>query len=690
MPIVSFEDMREKKQVIIEQIIKLAEQVDILCDGLGLGIEGRVLIELKTKLENDNFKVLVIGQFKTGKSTFVNSMLGDKILPAYSTPCTAVITEVKYAEKERATLFFKNPLPDNISMDILDTVKQYMKKYEGKEIPPLEIDASQLVKYVAIPNKFTDNQEESIRELPYSKVELEYPIDICRDGIEIIDSPGLNENDVRTKVTEEYLNQADAILFVFKCPQVAGSSEMDYVEHQIKTRGHEDIFFVCNGINLVVPEEERPELIEFYQNKLKSQTALGKAGIYFVNALGALNAKRERDSEKLKDTGMIEFESALSEYLRSNKGRTKLLQVIEPSLGYIKALREQHIKSYISLLDRKVEDSQKRVEDAMPKLKAAEDRKNSVQEKIESAMEGLKERVKDAMDVQYGNIIANIPTVIDKMELDNYMTVNPFKQKEKKAALENEVISKLDSYVHSEMSAWIKLELNQLIEEFITKLQKDIDLDIDIFYENLDDFRYIASEVEKPKDISGFERVSATILGTIVGGPAYGALGASLGFGEIVKRSAITVGVGATAGAAIGVFTPIGIAAATITASAIVAEVVRTGAGILQITTGGKALTDKYKKQLKESFISKMKETREESCMNYADGIVADVKEKYRDVIKALDNEIKIEKDKITALEKDAHKTDADRLEKLETLKNVGSVLGEVENTLKNLAKEIE
>jgi len=107
MPIANFEDMRNKKYAIIDQFMKLAQQVDIL-NGLGLDIEGQVLIELKTKLEKDNFKVLVIGGFKNGKSTFINSMLGDAILPAYTTPCTAVINEVKYGEKKKATFFQKS------------------------------------------------------------------------------------------------------------------------------------------------------------------------------------------------------------------------------------------------------------------------------------------------------------------------------------------------------------------------------------------------------------------------------------------------------------------------------------------------------------------------------------------------------------------------------------------------------
>lgn len=224
MPITSYEDMKEKKRRIITSLKELAGIVDELNE-MGLSINGTALLDLKNKLDNDSFKVLVIGEFKNGKSTFINAMMGDKVLPVYSTPCTAVINEVIYGKEKRAVLYFKNPLPKEISPDITPSAMQHLKKYEGQEIPPIEIDVSKLEDYVAIPDPSKDPVD-SIKELPYSKVVLEYPIELCHDGIEIIDSPGLNENGTRTKVTEDYLNQADAILFVFRCPKIAGASEI--------------------------------------------------------------------------------------------------------------------------------------------------------------------------------------------------------------------------------------------------------------------------------------------------------------------------------------------------------------------------------------------------------------------------------------------------------------------------------
>lgn len=679
MPIISYEDMKEKKNETLRILSELSGIVEKLKD-MGMAVNASALYDLSRKLENDNFKVLVIGEFKNGKSTFINSLMGEKVLPAYSTPCTAVINEVIYGKEKRAMLYFKNPLPEEMDTDEIQTkAMQHIIKYKDKEIPPIELDVADLEDYVAIPDP-SKNQADAIHELPYSKVILEYPIELCHDGIELIDSPGLNENGTRTKVTEEYLSQADAILFVFRCPKIAGESEVDYITDQIHARGHNDIFFICNAINQI-PEEERDRLIRFGNRKLAPLTTLGETGIFYVDALGALKAKENRTD--LSQTGMPEFEAALSEYLRNNRGKAKLMQIITPCSSFIGTLQTQHIKGYITSLDQDIEAVEEKIRDAMPKLELAEKRKDLVEKKIDLAMDDLQKNIQELMDKQYGVIISKIPKAIDSMSIENYMTVNPFKQKSKKEALEKEVISKLEQFVQKEMGTWIKTDLKAEIESFIDQLEKELGEDIDIFYENLDEFRYQVSGVEKPKNISGFERVSATILGTIVGGPMYGALGASLGFGEIAKRSAITMGASFAAGAVLA-FTPVGIAA--ITTAATVALV---GAGILQLATGGRALTDKYKNQLKNSFIESLQETRKDGNNQYAENITKDVKQKFELVVEALENEIQIERSKVEALEKDRENSVAEREQKLSQMKELEKELGKLNESLVELEKSI-
>ena len=682
MPISSYEDMKEKKGKIVHSLIEVAEVVDELNE-IGLNINGSALLDLKKRVEDDDFKVLVIGEFKNGKSTFINSMMGSKVLPAYSTPCTAVINEVKYGEMESATLYFKNPLPDEISSDISIKAKQHIEKYAGKTIPPIELDVDELEEYVVIPDP-TKDQADSIQELPYDKAVLKYPIELCHDGITIIDSPGLNESGTRTKVTEEYLKQADAILFVFRCPKIAGESEMNYITDQIHARGYRDIFFICNAINQV-PDDEQDRLIKFGNKKLLPLTDLGEKGIFYVDALGALKARMKKDKSALADTGMVEFENALSEYLRENKGRAKLMQVIKPGIEYIDIkLRKEYIENYINALDRGVDECEEKIKAAMPNLDKARQRKRDIVSKIALSMRELEDDIRLSMDDEFDNVINRITKAVDDMKLENSMTVNPFKQKSKKEALEKEVVSNLEQFVQKEMAVWSRDKLKVLVDRHINTLEKEIGRNIDEFYDYLDEFRYVVSGVEKPKNISGLSRVSATILGTVVGGPVYGAVGASLGFGEIIKRSAITMGL-SFAGGAILALTPIGLAAITTAAT-----IALFGAGILQLATGGKDLTVKYKNKLKESFINSLKEDRERSCKDYANTVTNDVREKFKYIEQVLDGEIEQIIGYIAVLDRDKNDSKEDREVKVIKLKECEGKLLDIRNTLKNIGNSLD
>jgi predicted GTPase len=60
-----------------------------------------------TRLEYEQLRVLVMGKFSSGKSTFLNGLLGEVLLPAKATPTTAVIGEIRYAEKSEITLLPK-------------------------------------------------------------------------------------------------------------------------------------------------------------------------------------------------------------------------------------------------------------------------------------------------------------------------------------------------------------------------------------------------------------------------------------------------------------------------------------------------------------------------------------------------------------------------------------------------------
>ena len=135
----------------------------------------RSLEKLHEKLTSDTFKIMVMGSFKNGKSTFINSLLGEVVLPAYVTPCTAIINEVKYNSETKAILYFMDPLPETYT-EVPEKALAHMHKHGMKNIPPLEISIDEIEDYLTIPLGM--GAEEAGKQSAYEKMELFWPLEL--------------------------------------------------------------------------------------------------------------------------------------------------------------------------------------------------------------------------------------------------------------------------------------------------------------------------------------------------------------------------------------------------------------------------------------------------------------------------------------------------------------------------------
>lgn len=91
----SFDDKSQTFVQNREQIVKICDQIISVCQLTGQKEKTKTLEQFKSQIADEHFRVMVLGSFKRGKSTFINALLGDKVLPQAATPCTAVINEVK-------------------------------------------------------------------------------------------------------------------------------------------------------------------------------------------------------------------------------------------------------------------------------------------------------------------------------------------------------------------------------------------------------------------------------------------------------------------------------------------------------------------------------------------------------------------------------------------------------------------
>lgn len=76
----------------------------------GLGFERNIedLTLASQNLRRGVFRLLVLGDMKRGKSTLLNALLGENLLPSDVNPCTAVLTVLRYGSEKRVTVYFKD------------------------------------------------------------------------------------------------------------------------------------------------------------------------------------------------------------------------------------------------------------------------------------------------------------------------------------------------------------------------------------------------------------------------------------------------------------------------------------------------------------------------------------------------------------------------------------------------------
>lgn len=242
--------------------------------------------EQRDKILSESFNLVVLGQFKRGKSTFINALLGAPILPTAVVPLTSVVTILSYG----------------------DSPKAVVKYLSGKEEL---IDIKDIAAYIT--EKENPKNKKGVRE-----VEVFYPSEYLKNGVRIIDTPGVgsvyNHN---TEVAYNYLPYVDAGVFIVSADPPLSQSEHSFLK-DIKSFA-DKIFFVLNKIDQV-NEEERSESLEFTKIILEEDFGKGKVNIFPLSAKWALEGKLKNDEIALKKSLLPEFESKLRNFLIKEKG----------------------------------------------------------------------------------------------------------------------------------------------------------------------------------------------------------------------------------------------------------------------------------------------------------------------------------------------------------------------------------
>ncbi len=203
--------------------------------------------KLKAAIENleNLFSIVFIGEFSTGKSSIINTLLGQDVLPEGITPTTDEITVMRYGDQK---------------------------------VESLENGC----RFVSIP-------EDRLK------------------GILLVDTPGTNVTiEQHQKLTEEFIPKADIVFFTIGAERAVTRSEAKLIEF-IKEQWLRNIVFVLNKIDIAKDDQELDQLITHTASELEREFQF-KPHVIPVSAMQARQAKASSDSGLYTKSGFEELE----------------------------------------------------------------------------------------------------------------------------------------------------------------------------------------------------------------------------------------------------------------------------------------------------------------------------------------------------------------------------------------------
>lgn len=518
-------DFQEKRKALIA----LAQRQQRVLQTLNMTGWQEKVQQLEVRAAADNFKILVMGEFKRGKSTFINSLLGEEILPSYATPTTAIINEVKWGEKQGAVLHF---LPAK----------------NGQTQAPRNIPVDQIEQYVTIKNEEQGYGAQSVLYAnPYEKVELFWPLELCRNGIEIIDSPGLNEDIERQKITLEYLSTIDAVIFVIACDFPVSTSEREAID-TVKDAGHETVFFVCNRINVILKQEDRIRVKERCNSILAPLTKNGAKHVFFIDALGALQGRLQHNESLVNQSNLPLLEDELRQFLIHERGRVKLMG---PARGLQKAIHEARIAiaEQQKMLHTDIETLQANYAQAKQGLDTLERERRDIIVYVKSSRMQLRNEINIAATRFYSNAANNVAGWLNTYNVKKPMGLHEVFSGKARERVVAEVVEYLVAQVSDAFKEWQRATLEPTIARHMSNMEQQLGEKMRHFVVGLDEVHAnlvahstldIAVDRTQTEQISGKERIGATMVGlgvgAVLGDPVLAIMGGMFGYKEMMKN----------------------------------------------------------------------------------------------------------------------------------------------------------
>lgn len=424
----------------------------------------RLIEDYQSSYKSQEYRISVVGEFSSGKSTFLNALIGCNILPHAKSETTATITYIhnvpeRDINQNMAYVHFADNKSSSIKLD-------------------LSKDHSKLDKYIRV------NEELDVAH-KISHVDIYIHFANIQDNIVFVDTPGMNGvADGHRDLTLNEIQHSNASICLFHLKGI-GKTDLNFIKELMKYQ--DKFYFILNGIDdLKLSEGETYEtrLKTFREELSRSLPQLSRQNmsVYGVSALNAL-VSRDKSIKRLYEND----KTNLTDDDRKNCWMRSKFDVFEKDLYSFLESDEKSNHFYLSLLTKlssllsdKIESLSTSLQinkaslEACPEQKALIKMRDTLSEKIERLIKDIENHLGSRMsdlELEARNMMRNdvqseINTLNDVVTNLNYNNINQF--------IENRTLAKcLETYygkITHELSSFIDSKSAVVYNELISKM----------------------------------------------------------------------------------------------------------------------------------------------------------------------------------------------------------------------------
>lgn len=510
--------------------------------GLNMTVQHDRCVEEAKNVKDGLFRVVVMGTFTSGKSTLINALLGNKVLPDSALPSTAILTFVQYgANADDIEIHFKDQI--NADGSVTAGRIEHVTKEEFLNTYQYTNEDNEEFLRTGCVNRF--------KEVAYSIIRCN--LSLMQNGVGIVDSPGLEDKSIANRLTLDVAAQAQAIIYM--CGE-RGFAEADREYFAENFRGNTgNVFFVLNKFDHIDNEKQRKLAEEKLWNDVRScfikpdgsvDEQLMKKRVFCLSSLLALDARRgmtfdkdfqkdvpltsEKMALKMQNSNFLAFEESLFEFLttdaRCNAQYNKVFSTLINT--YNDAITK--VRSELSVYEnqRQITANQKAeceriIKEIETSLNATEAAFNNCTLKLQSTLEKL---IRNAVNNVDNTWEIDLPELHEKIRfgMKEYLSlainnINVFKSKKSREEDIKRILQPFSTVIADYISYKIDTSIknnHSVLDETINEIETEINTkikNVSILFERLGDVITETPEVSNSENQNWLQALISYCIG---------------------------------------------------------------------------------------------------------------------------------------------------------------------------------